>query len=418
MQLEFFYDVVCPYAYLASTRVETLAERHGVDLVWRPLLLGGVFKSIYAGAAAGDGPMGSFAPSKAVLNLKDLARQAERWGVPLTHPAGHPRRSVEAMRLLTACPAEARPALSHALYRAYWVDGADISQRAVLAPLAREAGVDLGRIDTPEVKAALRANTDEAVERGVFGVPALFLGERMWWGNDRLHLLAGHLAGERTWPGELMGPLPSQRDWTEAPRVRLFHDFSSPFSYLGVSNAARVVAEHGGRLELVPMLLGALFNDIGTPLVPMSTFPPNKTRYFARDLAEWAEWWGVPFRFTSHFPLRTVAALRCALQEPAVTGAIYRAAWAHDRDVGDPAVLKVVLDEAGFDGAALLAGTQQPEIKARLRANTEEAQALGVCGAPTFVVDLPGEAAPLLLWGQDRLPMLADVLDGWVPSVG
>lgn len=416
MQLEFFYDVVCPYAYLASTRVEALAERHGVDLVWRPLLLGGVFKSIYAGEGAGDGPMGSFAPAKAVLNLKDLSRQAERWGVPLTHPVGHPRRSVEAMRLLTACAPAARPALSHALYRAYWVDGADISDRDVLRPLAEAHGVALERIDAPETKQALRASTDEAVERGVFGVPALFLGERMWWGNDRLHLLDGALSGTRTWPGELMGPLPSRREWPEAPRVRLFHDFSSPFSYLGVSNAARVVSEHGGRLELVPMLLGALFNDIGTALVPMATFPPNKTRYFARDLAEWAEWWGVPFRFTSHFPLHTVAALRSALQDPAVTPAIYRAAWADDRDVGDASVLQAVLDEAGFDGAALLAGTQRPEIKARLRANTEEAQRLGVCGAPTFVVDLPGETGPLLLWGQDRLPMLADVLDGWVPS--
>ena len=241
------------------------------------------------------------------------------------------------------------------------------------------------------------------------------MDDTLYWGADRLHLVAGALSGRRTTPAELQGPPAPTVALSAPPRVRVFHDFSSPFSYLGCSNLSRIAAEAGATVEWVPMLLGALFNSIGTPLVPMSTFSPPKTRYYARDLQDWADWWGTPFRFTSHFPLRTVAALRVALQEPATTPHLYEAAWSDDLNIADGDVLIEVLDDAGFDGTALLRGTQDAEIKAKLRANTEEAQALGVCGAPTFLVEREG-LEPVLLWGQDRLPLVADYLAGWLPD--
>src|SRR5262249_43042857 len=116
MELIFYYDVVCPYAYLASTRIEALARRVNVPLRWKPILLGGVFKAIGRDETPLPAP-------KARLNLLDIRRQAEDLGVPLEMPADHPRRTVAAMRLLHCVDGEARVRLTHALYRAYWVEG-------------------------------------------------------------------------------------------------------------------------------------------------------------------------------------------------------------------------------------------------------------------------------------------------------
>jgi 2-hydroxychromene-2-carboxylate isomerase len=138
--------------------------------------------------------------------------------------------------------------------------------------------------------------------------------------------------------------------------------------------------------------------------------PEAKQRYYHLELARWSAHWGVPFRFASRFPLRTVDALRLTLlaPEPArapLVHAIMRATWAEDRDPADPAVLRAACVEAGVD-PALVARTA--DARRRLFDETEEARTLGVPGAPTFVV---GDE---LFWGQDRLALVADALRGVV----
>ncbi len=186
---------------------------------------------------------------------------------------------------------------------------------------------------------------------------------------------------------------------------------SSPFSYLASTQIERIAAEHGAQLESCPILLGALFKEIGTADVPLFQMNPPRMRWFLKDMADWARAWGVPFRFPSTFPMRTVDACRVMLAEPRTTAAIYTAAWAHDKDVSTNDGLKGVLDDAGFDGAALLARTQEPAIKDRLRANTTRAVEAGACGVPSFQI------GDVLFWGQDRLDHVAHALDGWRPSV-
>jgi 2-hydroxychromene-2-carboxylate isomerase len=112
----------------------------------------------------------------------------------------------------------------------------------------------------------------------------------------------------------------------------------------------------------------------------------------------------VDFRFPEQFPLRTVAALRVALQDPSTTPHIYRAAWVQGKNIGDDDVLIDVLDAAGFDGVALLAGTQEQAIKQALRDNTEAAITEGACGVPTFTM------GKQLWWGQDRLSLVEAAL--------
>jgi 2-hydroxychromene-2-carboxylate isomerase len=401
MKVLFYYDVVCPYAYLASTRIEALAARRGFALELRPMLLGGVFRAI----AAPQVPAAHLPPEKAALNLADMQRWAALYGVPLQLPAGHPRRTVEAMRLCHTVDGAERARLMHALYRAYFVEGRDVADRAVLADLAGSERVR--QIDAPEVKDALRRTTDEAIADGVFGAPAfVVLGDdgtrKLYWGQDRLLFLGD----------EPPAPAPSD----VGPReLTFYYDFSSPFSYLGATQVERVAAAHGARVRWRPFLLGALFKQIGTPEVPLLAASEPKRRYYLQDLQDWAAHWGVDFRWPSRFPMRSVAALRLALAvdeaaRPALSLRLYRAYWVEDRDLADPDVLRAVGAEAGVEAAAVeRALAPDPAVKQALVDSTAEARAAGVCGAPSFVV------GGYLFWGQDRLPLVDRVLGGWRP---
>ncbi|MCB9688868.1 MAG: 2-hydroxychromene-2-carboxylate isomerase [Alphaproteobacteria bacterium] len=392
MVIDFWFDVVCPYAWLASTRIEALAAEAGATVCWRPILLGGVLKAL----DVPTNPMAAMPEAKRVLQRLDIVRSAAAHGQPVTLPDDHPRRTLDAMRVLVSLPEDEVPAAAAVLFRAYWVEGVDVADRGALAGVLAPVGIDVDAVlADPGCKQRLRDATDEAVAAGVFGVPTFGLGERRWWGVDRLHFLRRALG----LPDE--APLPTGAD---GPPLELFYDFASPFAYLGSTQAERMAADAGSALTATPILLGALFREIGTPMVPLFTFSEPRRRYQQQDLHEWAAWWGVPFRFPSTFPLRTVLPLRAAVVEPRIRDAVFRAAWAEDRDVGQPDVLRGVLDDAGFDGAALIEATERPEVKAALRANTERAIALGVMGVPTFRV---GEE---LWWGQDRVPMVERAL--------
>jgi len=196
-RVDFYYDVVCPYAYLAHTQIERVCGEVNAELRWKPILLGGLFRVI----GAGDGPMPSMAPAKARLNLLDMQRWAEHWDVPLRLPAEHPRRTVLAMRAILA--ASDPLAATKALYRAYWVDGRDVANPDTVAAVLSETGLDgdalVTRAVDPTIKQALRESTDEAAAAGAFGVPACVVHvagrePELFWGQDRLLLLSRFIA--------------------------------------------------------------------------------------------------------------------------------------------------------------------------------------------------------------------------------
>lgn len=391
--ITFYYDIVCPYAYIASQRIEAVAARCGANIDWQPVLLGGIYKSIEAPQI----PSGTWSEPKARLGALDLVRQAASHGISMAFPAGHPRRSVSAMRLLVGVNGAKRVALTHALYRAYWVDGANISDRTVLDALARRHGVEPGVIDRADVRQALFDSTAAAVGQGAFGVPTMVVDGTLYWGQDRLNFIEHTLTGQRTAPMAATGT---------GKTVRFFHDFSSPFSYLASTQIAAIAARQGASVAWTPILLGALFRAIGTPNVPLMAMTEAKRQYALRDLSDWARWWGVPFSFPTVFPVRTVLPLRVAIAEPQATPHLYRSLWADNRNIGDPAVVASVLTDAGLDGEGLVARASDPVVKATLRSNTEAAQTAGACGVPTFAVDGG------LIWGQDRMDLLESVLAG------
>ncbi len=388
--IELWFDYTCPFAYLASTQARALAARTGATLEWKPMLLGGVFRAQGTAQNLSE----TLGPAKAEHNLADMQRWAKRFGVPLVMPAGHPMRSVEALRATLACGID--PKVIDGFYRAYWVEGRAISDRAVIRDVVTAAGHDADRvlaaIDTPAIKDDLRARTEEAIAKGVFGAPAWIVGGELFWGQDRIPFVEAAVRKH-----------PPQRT------LDVYWDFSSPFAYLGCSQVSALAARTGAKVRWHAVLLGGLFRAIGTPDVPLATFSEAKQRHVARDLDRWAAHWGVPYRFPSRFPTRSLDALRVwfALPEDrrdAYRDAVFRAYWAEDRDIADPAVLAACVGDSAI-AAAALAQSKSDDVKRALRESTEAAVARGVFGVPTFVVDEKD-----LYWGQDRLALVEDAL--------
>jgi 2-hydroxychromene-2-carboxylate isomerase len=197
--------------------------------------------------------------------------------------------------------------------------------------------------------------------------------------------------------------------------ITFFYDFSSPYSYLAATQIERVAGAHGAQVRWRPMLLGAVFKAIGSPNVPLLAQSEPKRRYLSRDVADWAEFWNVPFGWPTRFPMRTVLPLRLALAAgdekiAALSLAIFRAYWVEDRDIADLAVNTEIARAAGLDAATVeRASAPDPAIKQALIDSTDEALAAGVCGAPSFVV------RGHLFWGQDRLDLVDRTLAGWNP---
>ena len=400
-RLEWFFDVICPQTYLAAGRIEGLAREAGHELVLRPISLA----RLYAAQGLPEQPEQDWPENKRRRQHHDVLRQAELAGLqlrgPLTRP---PDESEAAQRLLAGAPEQQRAGLMHALLRAAWDEGRTLDDPGLLQQLAAEHNTDPTAMDSSAALQALEQTTEKALERGVFGVPTAIAGEQLWWGADRLDFLA-----------RAIGATPSSNAHQpdgQTRRLEVFHDFSSPFSYLACTQVERLAREHSAELVWRPMLLGALFRSIGTPMVPIQAMSPNRQRWGRRDMAQWAEHWGVPLQFISHFPLNTVLALRVSAVEPDLIQPLYRAAWAKDRNLSDPATVEAIIREAGMDPEDVVARATSDANKAVIKTNTAAAESLGACGAPTLVVN-----GSLVFWGQDRLDMVGKALDGWVPAV-
>ena len=189
--IEFFFDYGSPTAYLAYTQLPGIARRTGAKPVYRPMLLGGVFK-----ATGNHSPV--TIPAKGVWMNADLKRFAARYGVPFAHNPHFPINTLNLMRGAVAADIEGRLVpYSDAIYRAMWVDRRNMEDPIVIGGVLREAGFDpaamMAAIGTADVKDRLRLNTEEAVARGVFGAPTCFVGTEMFFGQDRLDFVEEEL---------------------------------------------------------------------------------------------------------------------------------------------------------------------------------------------------------------------------------
>jgi 2-hydroxychromene-2-carboxylate isomerase len=191
-EVECFFDCSSPWSYFGVHSVLKLQQELGMDVAWRPTLVGGVFNavnpSVYHSREAPVGP-------KQVYGKKDQADWARYLGIRMHYrPTVFPVNSVKAMRgcLLLEPEGKLIP-FALATFEAYWGDDQDISQVPVLRAICGKAGVDadwfLAGIEQPAVKDGLRAVTQELIDRGGFGVPSFFVGDELYFGNDRLPLV-------------------------------------------------------------------------------------------------------------------------------------------------------------------------------------------------------------------------------------
>ena len=195
--LEFFFDCSSPWTYLAFTRVFDLVERTRAMIVWRPVLVGGVFNAVNEGVYE---RRANPEPRKAAYYEKDLQDWARLTGTRIGKPPVFPVRAVAVMRCVIAADEQgALVPFARGAFEAYWGRLEDISRPEVLLQIARDAKLDgqklLARADEAPIKARLRTNTDELIARGGFGSPTMFINDAdMYFGNDRLPLVEAALA--------------------------------------------------------------------------------------------------------------------------------------------------------------------------------------------------------------------------------
>ena len=227
------------------------------------------------------------------MSSRAFARTIKRYNIPLNQPKKHPQKTTSALRLLYYLPKDERPVLTKALFKAYWVDNKDISDRSVLLDLARQSGIASARrlseaiFSYNDLYDTLRNATADAVARGAPGVPSFWIpGEiwtdfqgklcqgRLYWGQDRMHFVEAALIAlsrgiEYHQVPELGGlqprclrvaPMSEQKRQT---MVEFWYDFSSPWAFLGWTQFERMKREAGTglKIEMKPMLLGGLFRE-------------------------------------------------------------------------------------------------------------------------------------------------------------
>ncbi len=183
--VDFWYEFASTYSYPAAMRLEDEARKLGVAVRWRPFLLGPIF-----GAQGwNDSPFNIY-PAKGKYMWRDMERICAAQGLTLKEPMRFPQNGLRAARMVLALPEALRPAFTREVYVANFAGQKDISDGDVLARILVALEVEpqpvLEKAGSDEVKAALKAQTDEAIAKGIFGAPSFTVGDELFWGNDRL----------------------------------------------------------------------------------------------------------------------------------------------------------------------------------------------------------------------------------------
>lgn len=185
-KIEFWYEFASTYSYLSAMRIEVLAKAAGVEIEWRPFLLGPILKA----SGWDDSPFNIY-PAKGRYMARDVARLTAERGLPFAMPAQFPQNSLTAARVAALGAGEPWIGdFTRAVFDAEFGRGIDISDRGEIARLLDGLGLDsaalLRGIEEPDIKQRLRVQTETAAALGIFGAPSFRVGEEMFWGDDRL----------------------------------------------------------------------------------------------------------------------------------------------------------------------------------------------------------------------------------------
>ena len=194
--IEFYFDVGSPYSYVGFHRIQHIAAQHQAEIIWKPMLLGGVFK-----ATGNSSPMA--VPAKARYSMRDLKRWSELWQIPVQMNPYFPINTLQLMRLITAVqlfqPEEFLNVLT-GIFNAMFGQPRNLNDLNELIKLMQELGLDVAQVkswlEDEKVKSELKVITEEAIARGVFGAPSWFVDDELYWGVDHLHFVEHALSAK------------------------------------------------------------------------------------------------------------------------------------------------------------------------------------------------------------------------------
>ena len=188
-QVEFYFDLGSPYSYLGFFQIQKIAQQHQAEVIWKPMLLGGVFK-----ATGNNSPM--MVPAKAAYSMKDMARWAKNWHIPVQMNPYFQINTLQLMRLITAVQLHQPEDLVRilaGLFNAMFGEPKNLNDMNELIQVVTLLGLNVEQVQAwlndEGVKAQLKKVTEEAIQRGVFGAPTWFVGDEMFWGVDHLHFI-------------------------------------------------------------------------------------------------------------------------------------------------------------------------------------------------------------------------------------
>ena len=287
--VEFHYDISCPFAYIASTRIPALATRTQAQVIYCPVLLGAIYRLTAAPQGAAGSASDVFNSTKRTITSLAFQRTLKRYDIDHNAPPQHPVKTTAALRLLYYVDGEDRVKLTTALFRAYWVEGRAVSDKSVLVDVVKKSSIadvdgvvraiEDGSFEGVIQRQQLEEATAMAVKRGTPGVPAFWIPgvDRLYWGQDRMHFVEADLRllnqyGSRVaWSGDrklLQGLMPRCVPEPQIPngeevKLEFWYDFSSPWAFLGWTQLARLKRQFGDRLQIdmKPFLLGILFRE-------------------------------------------------------------------------------------------------------------------------------------------------------------
>jgi 2-hydroxychromene-2-carboxylate isomerase len=196
-RLEFWYELASTYSYLSAMRIEAVGAEAGIDVVWKPFVLGPIFNA----QGWNTSPFNIY-PAKGRYMVREMERLSAARGLPFMMPSPFPQNSLNAARLALIGHDEGwGPAFARAVFTAQFADGEDISDRKVLGKILSGLGRDpaplLARMEQPDTKQRLRQQTEVAQELGIFGAPSFLAQDELFWGDDRLEQAIARLKKEQ-----------------------------------------------------------------------------------------------------------------------------------------------------------------------------------------------------------------------------
>ncbi|RDD39677.1 2-hydroxychromene-2-carboxylate isomerase [Trichoplax sp. H2] len=376
--------------------------------------------SILGNTSTDDGIRNS---SKLKWMQRDLQIIAKRLQIPahLEAKNNNLERSHNAQRLLASIDDNTiRQRLSVALYQQYWERNSDILESESLESVVKELGLSVNvkeQIDKGESQ--LQSFNEEASERGVYRLPrhvipsiCFYVSGKLFRGVDRLHFVERAIGNKSA--RELRLATPDSAAASRDAKLTFYFDFSSYWSYIAsirLPNFVKELSPINVEVEYVPVVIGGIFKTLGNPIVPIQAIKPAIVKATMADIYDHLDYLGNgSFKFNVSFPMPTITPLRATIvnNSSELRSRIFKAAWEENRNIGDDKVVAEIIEESGLSSSKILTEVKSDQVRNQLRHNTTRALENGAFGVPTFQLnDGP------IIFGQDRLNVLADMICGW-----